>query len=613
MRRIIKNSLQLNQYFSKEYNLVYKNFILYILLIAFIKLKFNKNNIKGNKPSIQINEYALNALSPLDGRYEKNISGLKEYFSEKALIKYRIKVEIKWLLFLINKNMVKNEKGEIVKISPLDLGFFLKKYLKQYIILLVNLDQIYEKFDIEIAKRVKEIENVTNHDVKAVEYYIKEQLEKIPVFSQLKEYVHFCCTSEDINNLAYSLMLTRAKDKYLLNSIDEVQLKLIELSQKYAEKPMLSRTHGQVASPTTVGKEFANFTYRANRQIKQLNNFKFSAKLNGAVGNFNAHIFAYPEYDWVSLSQEFIESIGLEFNPYTTQIEPHDSLAEFYNTLSLLNTIYLGLSRDIWNYISISYFKQKSKKNEVGSSTMPHKVNPIDFENCEGNLGLANSIANHFCQKLPISRFQRDLSDSTVMRNHGIAFGYSVVGYKSLLKGLDKIEVNNQKMNEDLDQHWEVLAEPIQTVMRKYGLENPYEILKDLTRGKSIVQKKIQEIQLKIQNYQKIKNYYFRTQASQLYRKCSYNGSYIKIFMKFSFFYLLIFILNYIMIKQYKYLFFCNIKYLQYILQVYIYMYLLFFIILQQIYQQILIHYNIIKNNEIQYKYNIIICKYDLQ
>ncbi|KAL4505986.1 hypothetical protein ABPG72_013747 [Tetrahymena utriculariae] len=420
------------------------------------------------------NEFILNALSPLDGRYEKNIVSLKEYFSEKALIKYRINVEVQWLSFLIEKNMIKNEKGESINISPLDL---------------VHLDAIQQKFDIEGAKRVKEIESVTNHDVKAVEYYIKEQLEKIPVFNQVKEYVHFCCTSEDINNLAYSLMLNDAKNKILLKTLEEVQSNLISMAENNSAVPMLSRTHGQVASPTTVGKELANFAYRANRQINQIRKAKFSAKLNGAVGNFNAHIFAYPEFDWFRLSQEFIESLGLEFNPYSTQIEPHDSIAEFYNTLSLLNTIYIGFSRDMWNYISIGYFKQRSKKTEVGSSTMPHKVNPIDYENCEGNLGMANSVMKHFSEKLPISRFQRDLSDSTVMRNHGIAFGYSVVGYKSLLKGLDKVEVNNQKLQEDLNQHWEVLAEPIQTVMRKYNMENPYELLKDMTRGKSVVAK----------------------------------------------------------------------------------------------------------------------------
>ncbi|KAM3142480.1 hypothetical protein pb186bvf_005382 [Paramecium bursaria] len=427
----------------------------YLFYLYKVMMKFSKSK-----------DFALTAISPLDGRYADKTKQLQEYFSEYALIKYRVKVEVEWLRFIYDRQMT--EKGG----HPLNID-------------IQHLTSIQQNFNIQSAQRVKDIESKINHDVKAVEYYVKEQLEQYQLHD-LKEYVHFLCTSEDINNIAYSCMLEESKEKILLAQLDQLITKLQSMAHQYADVPMLSRTHGQVATPTTVGKEIANFTYRIKQQVELLRNLKFEAKLNGAVGNFNAHILAYPNYNWPNLSQEFIEKLQLKYNPYTTQIEPHDSIANFYQYLQLINTILIGFSRDMWQYISINYFGQLSVKGEVGSSTMPHKVNPIDFENCEGNLGLANSLAQHFITKLPISRYQRDLSDSTVMRNHGICLGYSLVGYQSLLKGLSRVQPNIQVIEEDLDNHWEVLAEPIQQVMRRYGHENPYEKLKEITRGQKI-------------------------------------------------------------------------------------------------------------------------------
>ncbi|CAD8170242.1 unnamed protein product [Paramecium octaurelia] len=429
------------------------------------------------KFSSQFKESTLTAISPLDGRYASQTGVIKDYFSEYALMKYRIKVEIEWLKFLHSKNMIK-QGNSVLNLTALDLTY---------------LDLIYDKFDVTKSFRVKQIESTTNHDVKSIEYYIKEELDKNPILHSMKEYVHFCCTSEDINNIAYSLMMTDAKNNLLMKSLEGVINKLVQLSHDHHNVPMLSRTHGQVASPTTVGKEFANFAYRIRNHSELLRNLKFEAKLNGAVGNYNAHLLAYPNYDWPILSKQFIEELKLKHNPFTTQIEPHDSVALYYSYLNIINNILVGLSRDVWSYISINYFEQKSIKSEVGSSTMPHKVNPIDFENCEGNLGLSNSLAQHFMNKLVISRYQRDLSDSTVMRNHGVCLGYAVVGYRSLIKGLDKISPNYDTILNDLENHWEVLAEPIQQIMRQYGVANPYEQLKELTRGQKITKDSLRE------------------------------------------------------------------------------------------------------------------------
>jgi len=434
------------------------------------------NNLHYNQKR-NMNSFSLEAVSPIDGRYSGQTKELKDYFSEFALMKYRTKIEIEWVKFLSKKGIVTlNGQAKSLDDSQTKL-----------------LDDINASFNITSAERIKEIEKVTNHDVKAIEYFVKEKISENESLGYLKEYVHFSCTSEDINNLSYALMMNDANKLVICPTLTQLVDKIDAIATENANVSMLSRTHGQVASPTTVGKEFANFGYRVSRQLESLENLRFPGKLNGAVGNFNAHIFVYPEYDWPSLSKEFIESLSLEFNPYTTQIEPHDKLANYYSYLSLINTILIGFSRDIWGYISLGYFKQKTKKEEVGSSTMPHKVNPIDFENAEGNLGVANSISQHLLSKLPISRYQRDLSDSTVLRNTGVSLGYSLIAYKSLLKGLGKLEVNKQKLGSDLDDHWEVLAEPIQTVMRRYQVENPYEKLKDMTRGKEIDKQAIQD------------------------------------------------------------------------------------------------------------------------
>lgn len=408
---------------------------------------------------------ALNALSPLDGRYQTKLDALRPCFSEFALIKHRAQVEIAWLKALSSEPALR------------EIGPFTVTTVQE-------LDDAISQFDEADAAAVKAIEAKTNHDVKALEYWLKERFSGNPEIQKASEFIHFACTSEDINNLSHGLMLKTARDKVILPALDSVITKLTELAHDLADAAMLAHTHGQPASPTTLGKELANVVYRLRRQRKQLAENEILGKINGAVGNFNAHLSAYPEFDWEHFAQNFVESLGLTYNPYTIQIEPHDYMAELYNVVARINTILIDLDRDIWGYISLGYFKQKVKEGEVGSSTMPHKVNPIDFENSEGNLGLANAVLGHLSEKLPISRWQRDLTDSTVLRNMGVAFGYALLGYDSLLKGLHKLEANRARLAQELDHAWEVLAEPIQTVMRRYGVQNPYEQLKALTRGK---------------------------------------------------------------------------------------------------------------------------------
>ncbi|NOU40407.1 MAG: adenylosuccinate lyase [Methylotenera sp.] len=412
----------------------------------------------------------LNALSPLDGRYQSKLDALRPYFSEYALIKHRAWVEIEWLKALASAK-------ELAEITP-----FSAETIQE-------LDAAIANFSELDASQVKAIEARTNHDVKALEYWLKEKFDGNPEIKKASEFIHFACTSEDINNLSHGLMLKTARDSVMLPFLNSLIARLTELAHQLADQPMLSRTHGQTASPTTMGKELANVVYRLQRQQKQLINNEILGKINGAVGNFNAHLSAYPNFDWESFAKHFVESLGLTYNPMTIQIEPHDYMAELYDTLARINTILIDINRDIWGYISVGYFKQKVKAGEIGSSTMPHKVNPIDFENSEGNLGLANAVLRHMAEKLPISRWQRDLTDSTVLRNMGVAFGYTLLGYDSCLRGLNKLEVNPEKLALDLDNSWEVLAEPIQTVMRRYGIENPYEQLKELTRGKGGINK----------------------------------------------------------------------------------------------------------------------------
>lgn len=413
---------------------------------------------------------ALNALSPLDGRYQSKVDPLRACFSEYALIKNRALVEVEWLKALAAQTAIK-------EIAP-----FSAATIKE-------LDTVIAHFGEAEAAQVKAIEARTNHDVKALEYWLKDKFDNNPEVKKASEFIHFACTSEDINNLSHALMLKSARDKVMFPFLDKLIARISELAHDLADQPMLSRTHGQTASPTTMGKELANVVYRLKRQQKQLAANELLGKINGAVGNFNAHLSAYPDFDWESFAKRFVESLGLTYNPMTIQIEPHDYMAELYDTFARINTILIDINRDIWGYISVGYFKQKLKEGEVGSSTMPHKVNPIDFENSEGNLGLANALLRHLAEKLPISRWQRDLTDSTVLRNMGVAFGYTLLGYDSCLRGLNKLEVNPSKLAEDLDSSWEVLAEPIQTVMRRYGVENPYEQLKALTRGKGGINK----------------------------------------------------------------------------------------------------------------------------
>ncbi|MET1023930.1 MAG: adenylosuccinate lyase [Pseudoxanthomonas sp.] len=409
----------------------------------------------------------LLALSPLDGRYASKVDALRPIFSEYGLIRARIKVEVEWLLALAA------EPG-IVELAP-----FAAPQIQK-------LRALADDFSVEQAARVKEIERTTNHDVKAVEYFIKEQLKDDAALGPALEFVHFACTSEDINNLSYGLMLAEARRAVLLPSLEGVAGILRTLAHAQADQPMLSRTHGQTASPTTLGKEMANVVARLERQIKQIAGVELTAKINGAVGNYNAHLVSYPAVDWQAFAQRFVEGLGLVFNPYTTQIEPHDNVAELGDASRRANTILIDLSRDVWGYISLGYFKQRLKEGEVGSSTMPHKVNPIDFENAEGNFGVANALFEHFSAKLPISRWQRDLTDLTVLRGLGTAFGHTQVALDSLAKGLGKLTVAPERLDADLDAAWEVLAEAVQTVMRRHGLPNPYEQLKALTRGQGI-------------------------------------------------------------------------------------------------------------------------------
>ena len=411
---------------------------------------------------------ALTALSPIDGRYQDKAAALRPIFSEFGLLKYRVTVEVRWLQKLAAHTQIQ----EVPALSAEASNY---------------LDSIVANFSVEDANRIKTIERTTNHDVKAVEYFLKEKCEALPELYKINEFIHFACTSEDINNTSHALMLKTAREKVLLPEWKKVINAVVELAGRYKNIPLLSRTHGQPASPTTIGKEMANVAYRLKRQYKQLENLEILAKINGAVGNYNAHLSAYPDIDWHTFSQEFIEqSLEVTWNPYTTQIEPHDYIAEFFDCVARLNTIVIDVDRDMWGYIALNHFKQRTIAGEIGSSTMPHKVNPIDFENSEGNLGLANAIMSHLGQKLPISRWQRDLTDSTVLRNLGVGLGYALIAYASTLKGISKLEVNEQHLRNELDQNWEVLAEPIQTVMRRYGIEKPYEKLKELTRGKRV-------------------------------------------------------------------------------------------------------------------------------
>ncbi|WP_323139814.1 adenylosuccinate lyase [Massilia phyllosphaerae] len=416
----------------------------------------------------------LSALSPLDGRYAAKTDKLRPILSEAGFMHHRVKVEIAWLQALAQAGFAE-----------------LKPFSSDASALLDKLAADFSEAD---AARIKEIEAVTNHDVKAVEYWLKEQVKDVPELVAASEFIHFACTSEDINNTSHGMMLKAARDGVILPSLQAVIAKLTEIAHVNADLPMLSRTHGQTASPTTLGKEFANVVARLQRAVKRIADVEILGKMNGAVGNYNAHLSAYPGFDWPAFSKNVIEQrLGLTFNPYTIQIEPHDYMAELFDAISRTNTILLDLNRDIWTYVSLGYFKQKLKAGEIGSSTMPHKVNPIDFENSEGNLGLANAVLRHMADKLPVSRMQRDLTDSTVLRNIGVGFGYALLAYDSCLRGLNKLEVNPQRLAADLDANWEVLAEPVQTVMRRYGIENPYEQLKELTRGKGITREALQE------------------------------------------------------------------------------------------------------------------------
>ncbi|TXG95348.1 MAG: adenylosuccinate lyase [Rhodocyclaceae bacterium] len=409
----------------------------------------------------------LTALSPLDGRYAGKVDALREHFSEFGLIRARLKVEIEWLKALA----AEPHFSEIAAFSPSTVA---------------ELDALVANFGPEQAAEVKAIEATTNHDVKALEYWIKDKTKANAEVVKVSEFIHFACTSEDINNLSHALMCQGAREQAMLPTLDKVIAKLVELAHAYAEIPMMSRTHGQPATPSTMGKEMANVAYRLQRARARIAGVELLGKINGAVGNYNAHLAAYPGYDWEGFAKRFVESLGLTFNPYTIQIEPHDALAELFDAFARANSILVDLDRDVWGYISLGFFKQKVKAGEIGSSTMPHKVNPIDFENSEGNLGLANAVLKHLAEKLPVSRWQRDLTDSTVLRNMGVGLGYALLGYDSLLRGLGKLEANAQCMMDDLNTNWELLAEPIQTVMRRYGIANPYEKLKELTRGQRV-------------------------------------------------------------------------------------------------------------------------------
>ncbi|RKF19842.1 adenylosuccinate lyase [Alginatibacterium sediminis] len=410
---------------------------------------------------------ALTAISPIDGRYGDKTSTLRSIFSEFGLIKARVQVEVRWLQKLSTCEQI----PEVALFSDGANAF---------------LETLLNEFGESDAQRIKDIERTTNHDVKAVEYFLKEKVADNAELNAASEFIHFACTSEDINNLSHALMLTEARDTVLLPMLNKLSDSIRGLAIEYKAIPLLSRTHGQPASPSTVGKEFANVVARLDRQITQITKVEILGKINGAVGNYNAHLSAYPDIDWHAFSEEFVSSLGIIWNPYTTQIEPHDYIAELFDAIARFNTILIDFDRDIWGYIALGHFKQKTIAGEIGSSTMPHKVNPIDFENSEGNLGLANAVFGHLSAKLPVSRWQRDLTDSTVLRNLGVAMGYSLIAYHASLKGISKLEVNEANLRKDLDQNWEVLAEPVQTVMRRYGIEKPYEKLKELTRGKRV-------------------------------------------------------------------------------------------------------------------------------
>ncbi len=417
---------------------------------------------------------SLTAVSPVDGRYGRATASLRPLFSEYGLIRHRVTVEIRWLQML-------SEQDSIAEVPTFSEAAN------------IQLNQLVENFDETDAAQVKEIERTTNHDVKAVEYFIKEKIAGNAELEAVGEFIHFACTSEDINNLSHALMLREARTGVVLPKIDELIDALADLAHQFAGVPMLSRTHGQPASPTTMGKEIANTVHRLRRQRGQITAVEILGKINGAVGNYNAHISAYPELNWEEIAKNFVESLDLTWNPYTIQIEPHDYIAELFHAVSRFNQILLDFDRDVWSYISLGYFKQKTVKGEVGSSTMPHKVNPIDFENSEGNLGIANAIMGHLADKLAISRWQRDLTDSTVLRNLGVGLAHTMIAYSSTLRGLGKLEINEARLAEDLDNTWEVLAEPIQTVMRRYNIEKPYEKLKELTRGQGITQEALQK------------------------------------------------------------------------------------------------------------------------
>jgi adenylosuccinate lyase len=408
----------------------------------------------------------LTALSPLDGRYAARMGALRALMSEAGFMRHRVQVEVEWLIALSDAGF-----DELAPFSAADRAF---------------LRALVDGFDEASAARIKAIERVTNHDVKAVEYFLQEAVAGQPALVRASGFIHFACTSEDINNTSHALMLKSAREQVLLPAARSIATRLRDMAHELADVPMLSRTHGQPASPTTLGKEIANMLARLERAIDALERVRPLAKLNGAVGNYNAHLSAWPDVDWERFCRAVVESLGLEFNPYTIQIEPHDWMAELFDALARLNTVLIDIDRDLWGYISLGYFRQRTKAGEIGSSTMPHKVNPIDFENSEGNLGLANALLGHLSSKLPVSRWQRDLTDSTVLRNMGVALGYSLLAWDACLRGLGKLEVDRERIDADLDANWEVLAEPVQTVMRRYGIENPYEQLKELTRGKRI-------------------------------------------------------------------------------------------------------------------------------
>ena len=417
---------------------------------------------------------ALTAISPLDGRYAGQLEPLRNYFSEFGLIRYRVRVEIEWLIALA-------AHAQLREIGPFSDAT------------VAELRRLAAELSTGNGERVKAIEAETNHDVKSIEYWLKESAASNPEVQKASEFIHFACTSEDINNLAYALALDGCRRAVLLPAMERIIDRLAAMAHELAGLPMLSRTHGQPATPTTLGKEIGNFVFRLRRARAAIGGVRLLGKINGAVGNYNAHLAAYPGFDWEGFARRFVESLGLEFNPYTTQVEPHDSLAEFFDAVARTNTILLDLDRDLWGYVSLGYFRQRVKEGEVGSSTMPHKVNPIDFENSEGNLGVANALLRHLADKLPVSRWQRDLSDSTALRNVGVALGHSLIAWRSCLRGLEKLEADPKRLADDLDANWEVLAEPIQTVMRRYGVPDAYEQLKALTRGKGITREGLAE------------------------------------------------------------------------------------------------------------------------